>query len=94
MVVRGRYQTNLERLSKNAVSYSSASITKKGESVASAETWKLRAIPPMRKPGLSPPKARIHASIEAVVDLPWVPATGSTHLSCNTCRESHCGPDW
>ena len=32
--VRGRYQTNFERLSKNAVSYSSASITKNGESVS------------------------------------------------------------
>ena len=91
--VRGRYQTNFERLSKNAVSYSSASITKKGEGVARAVTPKLRATPPMRNPGSRPPCSRIHASIEAVVLLPWVPATASTHLSMRTCSASHCGPE-
>jgi hypothetical protein len=44
----------LRALVEEAVSYSSASITKKGESVESAETWKLRAMPPIRNPGLEP----------------------------------------
>ncbi len=91
--MRGRYQTNFERLSKKAVSYSSASITKNGESVRSAETWKFRGTPPMRKPGLRPALARIQASIDDVVVLPCVPATASTHLPGSTCSASHCGPE-
>ena len=91
--VRGRYQTNLERLSKKAVSYSSASITKKRRLGERAPRRRSCArTPPMRKPGSSPAASRIHASIEEVVLLPCVPATASTHLSGSTCSASHCGP--
>ena len=34
--------------------------------------------------GRGPVRSRIHASIDAVVVLPWVPATASTHLSAST----------
>ncbi len=89
--VRGRYHTNLERLSKNAVSYSSASITKKCPALSRAEMPKLRGMPPIRNPGSRPLSSRIHASIDEVVLLPWVPATASTHFSTSTFSESHCG---
>ena len=45
ITVRGRYWTNLERLSKKAVSYSSASTTKKGESVEPARRRRSPAAP-------------------------------------------------
>ena len=44
-------------------------------------------------PGLSPPSSSSQASIDAVVVLPWVPATASTHLPCSTLSASHCGPE-
>jgi hypothetical protein len=68
----------LLRLSKNAVSYSSASITKQRPCPARAEMPKFCGTPPTRKPGFKSAHSRIQASIDVVVVLPWVPATAST----------------
>jgi hypothetical protein len=70
-------------LSKNALSYSSASITKNGVSVMRAETPKFSGTPPIRKPGRNPACSSIQASIALVVVLPCVPATPSTHRPCS-----------
>ena len=43
-----------------------------------AETLKFSGTPPMRKPGASPAYSKTHASMDAVVVLPCVPATPST----------------
>src|SRR5450759_1080821 len=92
---------NLERLSKNAVSYSSASMTKNGEppppegegrELSRAEMPKFCSTPPIKKLGFSPAYSSIHASIALVVVLPCVPATASTHRSCRMVCASHCGP--
>jgi hypothetical protein len=80
-------------LSKKAVSYSSASMTKNGCSPRRALTLKLPGMPPIRKPGDRPASSRIQASMLAVVVLPWVPATASTQRSRSTSRASHSGPD-
>jgi len=83
----------LARLSKNAVSYSSASITKNGFSPSRALTPKSSAMPPIRKPGVRPANSRIQASRLVVVVLPCVPATASTQRSASTSRASHSGPE-
>ena len=63
------YRT-LERLSKNALSYSSASITKKGLSPKRAETSKFCGIPPIKKPGFKPAYSNIQANMPEVLVLP------------------------
>ena len=75
------------------MSYSSASMTKKGLSVSRADMPKFCGMPPTRKPGRMRASSRIHASIAEVVVLPWVPATANTHLSRSTLSASHCGPE-
>src|ERR1019366_713300 len=56
---------NLLRLSKKAVSYSSASMTKGVPGAPSrAETLKSNGTPPTRKPGARPAASRIQAGIE------------------------------
>ena len=75
---------NFERLSKKAVSYSSASMTKNSESVSLAETEKSTGTPPIKNPGLRPATSRIRANIEEVVVFPCVPATASTHFGRRT----------
>jgi hypothetical protein len=84
---------NFERLSQNAVSYSSASITKKAESVSRAETPKPCGTPPTRNDGFSPASSRIHVSSAVVVVLPCVPATPNTHRPRRMFSASHCGPE-
>ena len=42
---------------------------------------------------INPACSRIHASIDAVVVLPCVPATASVHFPASTFSQSHCGPD-
>ena len=84
---------NLLRLSKNAVSYSSASITKNGVSPTRAETPKFCTIPPIKKPGVIPAYSSNHASILAVVVLPCVPATANTHEFCSKLCFNHSGPE-
>jgi hypothetical protein len=80
-------------LSKNAVSYSSASMAKNALSVSLADTGKSIGAPPIRNPGFKPASSRIHASMAVVVVLPCVPATASTQRSCSTFSYSHCGPE-
>ena len=58
-----------------------------------AETPKFAGTPPMRNPGSSPACSRIHASMEAAVVLPCVPATATTHFPARTFSLSHCGPE-
>ena len=58
-----------------------------------AETPKFCGTPPIKNPGLNPAYSSIQANMEAVVVLPCVPATASTHLSCNKFCASHCGPE-
>ena len=43
--------------------------------------------------GARPAYSKTHASMEAVVVLPCVPATPSTQCRCNTFSASHCGPE-
>ncbi|EKD72974.1 MAG: hypothetical protein ACD_45C00488G0001 [uncultured bacterium] len=69
---------NLERLSKNALSYSSASMTKKGSRPILAETPKFSGMPPIKKPGCNPAHSNIQVSMLVVVVLPCVPETAKT----------------
>jgi hypothetical protein len=86
----------LERLSKNAVSYSSASMTKKrrlGQARRHAEVQRHAAD---QEAGFRPASSRIQASIEVVVVLPCVPATASTqrpaqHVLGQPLRPGHVG---
>jgi len=66
---------NFGPLSKNAVSYSSPSITNAGPFPIRHERGKLCGRPPMRNPGSFPAWSSVHASIAVVVVLPCVPAT-------------------
>ena len=84
---------NFERLSKKAVSYSSASMTKQEDGVRRAETGKSFGTPPIRKPGALPARSRIQVRIADTVVLPWVPETASTCLSLSTWSANHCGPE-
>jgi hypothetical protein len=84
---------NLERLSKNAESYSSASTTKNLPPPSRALAANPLGTPPMRKPGASPACSSIHATMVVVVVLPCVPATAITWRSRNTCSASQAGPD-
>ncbi|MNE81929.1 hypothetical protein D3C80_1786130 [compost metagenome] len=80
------------RLSKKALSYSSASTTKNGVPPRRADTAKFCGTPPIKKPGLMPASSNTQASMLLVVVLPWVPATASTQRPCSTWSASHCGP--
>ncbi len=81
------------RLSKKAVSSSSASTTKYFEPAEPRRDAEGVELSPMRNPGFRPAYSRIQASMLVVVVLPCVPDTASTHLSRSTCSASHCGPD-
>ena len=61
---------NFDLLSKNAVSYSSASITKYSLSVKRAETPIFFGIPPIKNPGSYPASIRMCTSILAVEVFP------------------------
>ena len=84
---------NLDRLSKKAVSYSSASMTKYGELPNAADASKLIGTPPIRYPGSSPICFNADAMMLEVVVLPWVPATEITFLSESIFFPSHSGPE-
>src|SRR5579864_4128318 len=68
-------------------------MTKKGALPRRALVAKFSGTPPIRKPGSRPACSSIHARIDEVVVLPWVPATASTQRPFNTSRASHSGPD-
>src|SRR3546814_9646307 len=92
MTVRGRQCTNLLRLSKNAVSYSSASMTKYFEVPSRAEMPKFCGTPPTRKPGASPACSSNQASSAEVVVLRSEEHTSETpvtnaHLVCRLLLE-------
>ena len=74
--ISGRYLRNFAVLSKNALSYSSPSMTK-GPPPAPRRPLvpKSRETPPMRKPGSAPVSASAQAVMNDVVVLPCVPAT-------------------
>src|SRR3546814_12785538 len=67
----------LLRLSKKAVSYSSASTTNSRPPPIRAETPKSSATPPIRKPGSRPAACSRTARIAGGEDVPWVAATAS-----------------
>ena len=71
----GRYFRNFAVLSKKALSYSSPSITNSRPCPNRQLEPKLPVTPPMRKLGSRPPSVSSHAASDAVVVLPWVPAT-------------------
>ena len=58
-----------------------------------ADTPKFSGTPPMRNPGSRPACSSIHASMLAVVVLPWVPATAITQRPGSTCSPIHCAPE-
>ena len=84
---------NFERLSKKAVSYSSASMTKCGPEPSRPGVPSWGAIPPMSQPGFRPVFSRIQATRLDTVVLPWVPATAITWRPRSACRASQDGPD-
>ncbi len=70
----GRYFRNLADLSKNALSYSSPSMTKSRPDPSRKLPSKFAAIPPISTVGSMPPAVSSHPARAVVVVLPCVPA--------------------
>jgi hypothetical protein len=70
----GRYFRNFAVLSKNALSYSSPSMTNSRPPPMRKLPSKFSAMPPMNTLGSAPPWVNSHPVNDVVVVLPWVPA--------------------